>query len=101
MTRVPIYCPRCNAEVGHFEIVVAVPVDVLDQQLENLEWSVRVWNCFREIGVKTVRDLVRLEPHELMRIPNFGRVSLREVEAELAQLKLHLGMDVSEKGRAG
>jgi DNA-directed RNA polymerase alpha subunit len=52
------------------------------------------------MGVKTVRDLVRLEPHELMRIPNFGRVSLREVEAELAQLKLHLGMDVSEKDRA-
>jgi DNA-directed RNA polymerase alpha subunit len=65
--------------------VVATPVDVLDKQLNNMAWSERVAGCFRQMGVKTVRDLVRLWPSELMREPNFGWGCLREVERRLAE----------------
>jgi DNA-directed RNA polymerase alpha subunit len=101
MAKTLIYCPRCNAEVGHFKSAVA-PVntfvhsadDILDRPADNMGWSVRVANGLRWACVKTVRDLVRLQRSELMQIPNFGRTSLREVEEVLAQFNLRLGMGI-------
>ena len=51
--------------------------------IEEVEFSVRVANCFAHFDVKTFHDLVRLSETELMRWPNFGKTSLNEVKETL------------------
>lgn len=65
---------------------------VLDLPLEELEVSIRVANCFcRRFGRNgTVRDLLGVSRQELRRTYNFGKVSLKEVEAILDKLGLKL-----------
>lgn len=64
--------------------------DPLDIDVEELEFSVRALNCFKNEGIRTVRDLVVLTEAELLRVPNFGRRTLREVKEILAVFDLKL-----------
>ena len=64
--------------------------DPLDIGVEELEFSVRALNCFKNEGIRTVRDLVVLPEAELLRVPNFGRRTLREVKEILAVFDLKL-----------
>lgn len=64
--------------------------DPLDIGVEELEFSVRALNCFKNEGIRTVRDLVVLPEAELLRVPNFGRRTLREVKEILAVFNLQL-----------
>ena len=64
--------------------------DPLDIGVEELEFSVRALNCFKNEGIRTVRDLVVLTEAELLRVPNFGRRTLREVKEILAVFDLKL-----------
>lgn len=54
--------------------------------------SVRASNCLEKLGIKSIGDLARIDRRELMEAPNFGRKSLTEVEAALAEYGLRLGM---------
>ncbi|HEU4751762.1 MAG TPA: DNA-directed RNA polymerase subunit alpha, partial [Armatimonadota bacterium] len=57
-----------------------------DVRIEELDFSVRTYNCLKKANIQTVADLVRTSEEELMNIRNFGRKSLVEVQDKLAQL---------------
>jgi len=54
-----------------------------NKKLSTMDWSVRTANCFRDSKLKTVGEVRRMPDHELLRMPNFGRVSLEEVRAQI------------------
>lgn len=70
--------------------VTLLPTDVPDVRVEELDFSVRTYNCLKRAGITSVRDLVRRTEHELLNIRNFGKKSLYEVREKLAQLNLTL-----------
>jgi DNA-directed RNA polymerase subunit alpha len=59
-------------------------------RIEELDFSVRTYNCLKKAGILTIADLVRYNEEELMQIRNFGRKSLDEVRERLAIYGLHL-----------
>lgn len=67
---------------------------VLDRPIDELHLSVRASNALRSENIIVIGELVERTKQELLSIPNFGRVSLAEVESALAELKLHLGMQL-------
>ncbi|NCO65243.1 MAG: DNA-directed RNA polymerase subunit alpha [Candidatus Aquicultor secundus] len=62
----------------------------LDSPIEDLELSVRSYNCLKREGVNTVQQLVEQSEGDLMKIRNFGAKSIEEVKDKLAQLGLSL-----------
>ena len=66
------------------------PSPYLEKSIDDIEWTVRTLNCLNSDNIKTVDQLVKLTDNQLLRIPNFGRKSLKEVRDELAQLNLKL-----------
>lgn len=56
-----------------------------DVRIEELDFSVRTYNCLKKANIQTVADLVRTSVEELMNIRNFGRKSLVEVQDKLKQ----------------
>lgn len=67
--------------------------------IEDLNLTTRVYNCFWNSGIRTVRELVVKTDGELLKIKNFGRKSLNEVKHELALRGLHTGMTEEEISR--
>ncbi|MBI3912309.1 MAG: DNA-directed RNA polymerase subunit alpha [Armatimonadetes bacterium] len=61
-----------------------------DARIEELDFSVRTYNCLKKANIQTVADLVKTTEEELMNIRNFGRKSLLEVQEKLAQFGLTL-----------
>ncbi len=61
-----------------------------DVRIEELDFSVRTYNCLKKANIQTVADLTQTSEEELMNIRNFGRKSLVEVQDKLAQLGLGL-----------
>jgi DNA-directed RNA polymerase alpha subunit len=81
---------RRNGAVPALGATVAkTPFDVC---VDDLNLSVRASNALRNEKIITVGDLVERSRESLLAMPNFGRVSLAEVESALAKLQLHLGM---------
>jgi len=76
-----------------------LPTNVPDVRVEELDFSVRTYNCLKRAGIANVRDLVHRTEHELMSIRNFGRKSLYEVREKLAQLGLTLRGETLERVR--
>jgi DNA-directed RNA polymerase subunit alpha len=64
----------------------------LNTKIDELSLSARSRNAFTNDNMICVRDLVQMTEVELLRMPNFGRVSLAEIKAILGQMDLHLGM---------
>lgn len=58
-----------------------------------LDLSVRAMNCLESEGIKTIGELVRQKEDDLVRLRNFGRVTLREIEKKLEERGLRLGME--------
>jgi len=56
-----------------------------DVRIEELDFSVRTYNCLKKANIQTVADLVRTSEEELMNIRNFGRKSLVEVQEKISQ----------------
>ena len=73
-----------------------VPVDLLLKPIEELELSVRAHNCLINAGIKRIIDLVNLSKDEALKIKNFGRKSLNEVEDSLKAFGLSFGMNIKE-----
>ena len=70
--------------------------EVLKRSIDELEISVRASNCLKNENIKAIGDLVRKSGKELLTYENFGRKSLKELEKNLANLGLHLEMDVDK-----
>ncbi len=65
--------------------------------IEELNLSVRAYNCLKKKGINTVGELVRLKREDLMSLKNFGKKSLEEVEKVLDSLGLSLGMELDQE----
>jgi DNA-directed RNA polymerase subunit alpha len=65
------------------------------RKVDELELSVRSANCLKNDNIIYIGDLVQKTEAEMLRTPNFGRKSLNEIKEVLAQMGLHLGMEIS------
>jgi len=65
------------------------------RKVDELELSVRSANCLKNDNIIYIGDLVLKTEAEMLRTPNFGRKSLNEIKEVLAQMGLHLGMEIS------
>ncbi|MGE0659107.1 MAG: DNA-directed RNA polymerase subunit alpha [Reyranellaceae bacterium] len=64
------------------------------RKVDELELSVRSANCLKNDNIIYIGDLVQKTEAEMLRTPNFGRKSLNEIKEVLAQMGLHLGMEI-------
>src|SRR5271156_1354996 len=65
------------------------------KKVDELELSVRSANCLKNDNIVYIGDLIQKTEAEMLRTPNFGRKSLNEIKEVLANMGLHLGMDVT------
>lgn len=76
------------------EIMVETESDekekVLEMNIDELELSVRSYNCLKRAGINTVEELTNRTPEDMMKVRNLGRKSLEEVLAKLKELGLQL-----------
>ncbi|MCL2696053.1 MAG: DNA-directed RNA polymerase subunit alpha [Clostridiales bacterium] len=66
---------------------------ILEMNIEDLDLSVRSYNCLKRAGINTVEELVQKDEDEMMKVRNLGRKSLEEVQQKLAHLGLTLRMN--------
>ncbi|MFR4699114.1 MAG: DNA-directed RNA polymerase subunit alpha, partial [Christensenellaceae bacterium] len=66
---------------------------VLEITIEELDLSVRSYNCLKRAGINTVEELIKKDEEEMMKVRNLGRKSLEEVQQKLAALGLSLRQD--------
>jgi DNA-directed RNA polymerase subunit alpha len=71
----------------------------LDRSVDELELSVRSYNCLKNANIKTIRDLVQRSEPEMLKTKNFGRKSLNEIKDILTSMGLALGMKLDEHGQ--
>jgi DNA-directed RNA polymerase subunit alpha len=65
------------------------------RKVDELELSVRSANCLKNDNIVYIGDLVQKSEAEMLRTPNFGRKSLNEIKEVLANMGLHLGMEIT------
>jgi DNA-directed RNA polymerase subunit alpha len=73
--------------------------EVLSRSVEELELSVRSYNCLKNANIQTIGDLVQKTEAEMLRTKNFGRKSLNEIKEILQSLGLGFGMKFDSQGR--
>ena len=71
---------------------------VLKTPLEDLDLSVRAFNCLKAAKINSLSELVQYEQEDLMKFRNFGQKSLAEIEQVLTERGLHFGMDLQKLG---
>lgn len=64
------------------------------RNVDELELSVRASNCLKTANIRTIADLVQKTEAELLKTKNFGKKSLNEIKTILAEMGLHLGMQL-------
>src|SRR5882672_6266577 len=69
---------------------------VLKTPLEDLDLSVRAFNCLKAAKINSLSELVQYEQEDLMKFRNFGQKSLAEIEQVLGERGLHFGMDLGK-----
>lgn len=81
-------------EAQNAEIMVEKEEDqkekVLEMTIEELDLSVRSYNCLKRAGINTVQELANKSEEDMMKVRNLGRKSLEEVKAKLDELSLGL-----------
>ncbi|KHF28886.1 DNA-directed RNA polymerase subunit alpha [Anoxybacillus sp. BCO1] len=84
-------------EAQHAEIMIEKEEDqkekVLEMTIEELDLSVRSYNCLKRAGINTVQELAQKTEEDMMKVRNLGRKSLEEVKAKLEELGLSLRKD--------
>ncbi len=70
----------------------------LNRSVEELELSVRSYNCLKNANIGTIGELIQKSEQEMLRTKNFGRKSLNEIKEILSHMGLSLGMKVDERG---
>lgn len=75
----------------------------LNKNIDELELSVRAYNCLKNANVKTIADLVQRTEYEMLKTKNFGRKSLNEIKAIILSMGLNFGMrlEKSDSDRGG
>ena len=73
--------------------------EVLNRSVEELELSVRSYNCLKNANIQTIGDLVQKTEAEMLRTKNFGRKSLNEIKEILGGLNMSFGMKMDASGR--
>src|SRR5258707_168750 len=86
-------------EVMSGQIETGPENEVLHRQVEELELSVRSYNCLKNANIQTIGDLVQKTEAEMLRPKNFGRKSLNEIKEILSGLGLTFGMKFDAQGR--
>jgi len=71
----------------------------LNRSVEELELSVRSYNCLKNANIQTIGELVQKSEAEMLKTKNFGRKSLNEIKEILASMGLSLGMRIDAHGR--
>jgi DNA-directed RNA polymerase subunit alpha len=69
---------------------------LLKTSLEDLDLSVRAYNCLKAAKINSLSELVRFDTHELLKFRNFGKKSLVEIEELLVEKGLNFGMDLAK-----
>ena len=72
------------------------PTINVNRSVEELELSVRSYNCLQKADIKTIGELVTKSDTEMLKTRNFGRKSLNEIKSILAEMGLSLGMSTDE-----
>lgn len=79
------------------DVMVEITTDekekVLEMNIDELELSVRSYNCLKRAGINTVQELINKTPEDMMKVRNLGRKSLDEVLAKLKELGLSLNQN--------
>jgi len=94
-----------NFEEGPEEIEETVDreaerlVENLKRSVEELELSVRSYNCLKNADIKTIGELVQKSEGEMLKTKNFGRKSLNEIKEILLDMGLSFGMRIDGEGR--
>jgi DNA-directed RNA polymerase subunit alpha len=70
----------------------------LDKSVEELELSVRSYNCLKNANIRTIRELVQKTEADMLKTKNFGRKSLNEIKDILQTMGLGLGMRLDQPG---
>ncbi|MBP2641690.1 MAG: DNA-directed polymerase subunit alpha [Firmicutes bacterium] len=79
-----------GAEGPFAEIAEDPGVKTMEMNIEDLDLSVRSYNCLKRAGINTVAELVQKSEDDMMKVRNLGRKSLEEVKKKLVELKLAL-----------
>ena len=69
---------------------------LLNQTIDEMELSVRSYNCLQAAGIKFIHELVRKEENQMLKYKNFGRKSLTELVEKLDMMGLSFGMQVDK-----
>ena len=69
---------------------------LLNQTIDEMELSVRSYNCLQAAGIKYIHELVSKEENQMLKYKNFGRKSLTELVEKLDSMGLHFGMEVDK-----
>ncbi len=70
--------------------------ELLKTSLEDLDLSVRAYNCLKAAKINSLGEVVKFDMHELLKFRNFGKKSLVEIEELLQTKGLTFGMDLSK-----
>jgi len=85
---------RLTEEISDVEIMVEKEENekdkLMEMPIEELDLSVRSYNCLKRAGINTVAELCAKTPEDMMKVRNLGKKSLQEVEEKLAVLNLAL-----------
>ncbi len=82
------------AEVQHDAVM-----EHLNKLVDELELSVRSYNCLKNASIRTIGELVQKTEAEMLKTKNFGRKSLNEIKEILSTMNLGLGMSLDDEGR--
>jgi DNA-directed RNA polymerase subunit alpha len=88
------------AAEGSGEQSAATSNENLDKSVEELELSVRSYNCLKNANIRTIRELVQKTEGEMLKTKNFGRKSLNEIKEILTSMGLSLGMRLDQPAAA-
>lgn len=72
--------------------------EILDRSVDEMELSVRSYNCLKNANIRTLRDLVQRSEREMLATKNFGKKSLNEIRDILHGMGLDFGMEFDENG---
>lgn len=74
-------------------------IEHLNKSVDELELSVRSYNCLKNANIRTIGELVTKSEAEMLKTKNFGRKSLNEIKEILQSMGLQLGMKLDDHGR--
>ena len=83
-----------QTEVRHDAVI-----EHLNKSVDELELSVRSYNCLKNANIRTIGELVTKTEAEMLKTKNFGRKSLNEIKEILGSMGLQLGMKLDDHGR--